>query len=389
MTLFKLNQKNRLRFVYLGGFLIALHIALVTYINSSLLGQYVSNSVLSFLYVLGSFLGILSLFLIPILIRKIGSISTFSIFIILEILAVIGMGNLDIDLPVIAFFLVFLATVPILYLFMDINLEQGIFKETSTGRKRGAYLTIFNIAFVLAPLVFAFLINNSDFGKVYTFSGLVLILLFLVNILFFKNTKEATKRESNVLKILQALRRDGDRLRILIIQFTLYFFYAWMVIYMPLLLSKEVGFTWEKIGIIFTIMLLPFLLLQFPTGQLADKKYGEKEFLIAGFIIMSAACLLVPQINLPLFWIWAAVLFISRIGASIVEIASESYFFKHVDEEDTGYISLFRMARPLAYIVAPLLAIPILYFFSYSTSFYFLAGFVLLGLFFIPKKDTK
>jgi predicted MFS family arabinose efflux permease len=162
-----------------------------------------------------------------------------------------------------------------------------------------------------------------------------------------------------------------------------------MVIYLPLLLSKEMGFGWPKIGVMFTIMLMPFLLLELPAGFLADKKIGEREILIAGFFIMFLATLAIPRLASAAFLTWAAVLFATRVGASLVEIGSETYFFKHVKEEDTGLISLFRMTRPLSFVVAPLFALPVIYFFSYSTSFYFLALFTLLGLFFIPKVDTK
>jgi MFS family permease len=124
-------------------------------------------------------------------------------------------------------------------------------------------------------------------------------------------------------------------------------------------------------------------------GILSDRKIGEKEFLITGLIIMFIATLFIPMINTPLFLTWALVLFATRIGASLVEVSSESYFFKQVKEEDTGLISLFRLTRPLAYVISPLFALPVIYFFSYSVSFYFLSFFVLLGLFFIPKVDTK
>ena len=91
----------------------------------------------------------------------------------------------------------------------------------------------------------------------------------------------------------------------------------------------------------------------------------------------------------PLPSVSPMVLFVSRIGASLVESASESYFFKHVKKEDAGLISLFRMVRPISYILVPLITIPRMLFFSYSTSFYFLALFTLSGLLFIPKRDTK
>ena len=136
-------------------------------------------------------------------------------------------------------------------------------------------------------------------------------------------------------------------------------------------------------------MLIPYLLFEFPAGLLADKKIGEKEILVTGFLIMAMATFLIPFITLPIFGLWAAILFITRIGASMVEISSESYFFKHVKAEDTGLISLFRMARPLSFILAPLIAIPVLYFTSYGGSFLILAILTFSGLLFIPKKDTR
>ena len=122
---------------------------------------------------------------------------------------------------------------------------------------------------------------------------------------------------------------------------------------------------------------------------MSDKKFGEKEFLILGFIIMALATLMIPLLQSKIFWLWAIVLFATRVGASTVEVASESYFFKHVKEDNTGLISLFRMGRPLSLIIAPLVALPIMGFLSYSASFYFLSIITISGLLFIPKKDTR
>jgi MFS family permease len=384
-----INSKKRLGLVYLSGFLIAVHFASVSYINSSLLGQFVGENTLSLLYVVGSLFAVISLLLAPFLLRKYGSISVFLFFIALEILAVFGMGSISLASLVIFLFIVHLSADSMLYLCLDVNLEQEIKIEGETGSKRGIMLAISNVAWVLSPLALVFLITQNSFSKVYFLSGLALIPLFFIIILFFKNTKKAGPADANILRAIRFLRSGGDKARIIGVQFILNFFYAWMVIYLPLLLSKEMGFGWDKIGFIFIIMLLPFLLFELPAGILSDKKIGEKELIIAGFIVMFLATLVIPLLRAPIFLIWAAVLFATRAGASLVEVSSESYFFKHVKEEDTGLISLFRLTRPFSYVIAPLFALPVIYFFSYSVSFYFLAFFTLFGLFFIPKVDTR
>jgi len=75
------------------------------------------------------------------------------------------------------------------------------------------------------------------------------------------------------------------------------------------------GFGWENIGLIFTIMLVPFVLVDFPLGRLSDK-IGEKKLLITGFLITILFTLIIPFISAPLVWIWAIILFGTRLGAA-------------------------------------------------------------------------
>jgi len=126
-----------------------------------------------------------------------------------------------------------------------------------------------------------------------------------------------------------------------------------MVVYTPLYLTKYVGFSWAEIGVIFTIMLLPFVIFEIPVGRLADKKYGEKEFLTVGFIIMGIFTMAIGFVTVKNFWLWAAILFATRIGASFVEITCDTYFFKKVDQGKTDVIGFYRLTRPLSYVAAP------------------------------------
>ena len=382
-------QNKKTWLIYLGGFLLAAHYALVVYVNSSLLKQFIDDKTLNFLYILGSLFSIVTLLFAPFFLRRLGNVATFLVFIALEMFAVLGIGNTNIALLILILFILHQAAESILYFCLDVQLEHETLKESTTGTSRGIFFSIQNIAWVLSPLTISFLIIQDNFKNVYILSGFALIPLFLIIALFFKNTKSIKNKGSNIIAGLKILLKNTDTTRIFTIQFILNFFYAWMIIYLPLLLNSEVGFSWEKIGILFTIMLLPFLLFQFPAGFLADKKFGEKEILTVGLSVMTLATLFIPFIQSANFILWAIILFSTRIGASLVEIAGETYFFKHVKDTDSAVISLFRMVRPLALLIAPLIALPLLSFLSYSSSFTFLALFPLLGLFFIPKVDTK
>ncbi len=389
-----MSSNKRIWWVYLGGFLLAVHYALVAYVNSSLLSIFASSGQVSFLFALGSAASIFSLAVAPRFLSKIGLIYTMGIFILLEMIAVFGLGSVGAAILVMSLFVLHQAAEFIIYFCMDVSLESETKEESTTGRKRGVYLTMQNIAWVISPVVVSFLISGSNsnisrftFSNVYFVSGVALAAFFLIVLFTFRDVVPSPSNSS----ILGSLRsvEDKDTLRALAVQFFLNFYYAWMVIYLPLLLGIEIGFEWSTIAFLLTVMLLPFLLFELPAGYLADKKYGEKETMVLGFIILVLSTAIIPFIHTRSFFLWATILFITRVGASLIEIMVETYFFKHVRSVDSAQISLFRITRSVAFLIAPIVAIPVISLTSFGGSFFFLAIISLFGLLFIPKKDTK
>lgn len=126
-------------------------------------------------------------------------------------------------------------------------------------------------------------------------------------------------------------------------------------------MNKTLGFSWEEIGIILVVMLLPFPLIQYPLGKMTDGRYGEREMMAIGFAITGTATILLSLYSVPSVMIWAVLLFITRIGAAIAEIMIETYFFKTVPTRDTAALGLFRITRPISYFIAPLIMVIGLY----------------------------
>ena len=158
-------------------------------------------------------------------------------------------------------------------------------------------------------------------------------------------------------------------------------FYSWMIIYTPIYLSAHLGFSWREIGIIFAIMLTPFVIIPFRLGKYADK-IGERKILMAGFAIASLATLMLFFIREHAVWIWAALLFTTRIGAASVEVMSDSYFFKHIKPENEEFVGVYRTASPVAYILGPLAAFLIFIFIpSFNFIYPILAALMLCGLY--------
>jgi len=163
-----------------------------------------------------------------------------------------------------------------------------------------------------------------------------------------------------------------------------------MIIYTPLYLHNEIGFSLADTSLIIGIALIPFILLEAPLGKIADKYLGEKEILTAGFIITAGATMIIPFIEAPIFWLWAAILFTTRIGASMIEVMTETYIFKKINASSIDVVSFFRMVRPTAYIASPIIASVLLIHIDFKYIFLILGAVVLYGIrFSLVIKDTK
>lgn len=383
------NSKLKLLF-YTLGFFLALQTALPAYINSSFIEQrFFSENLVGFLYVIGALFTIISLLKMPWLLKKIGNFNTTlviiaTITIILSILAFSQNTSL-----ILLSFILYLTLSTTISFNLDIFLEHHS-NDNNTGKIRGSYLTLINLAWLFSPLLVSFVLSNGDYWKIYLISALISLPFIFLLFLGVKNFKDPIYNLPPFLRTFKKIKNNENLHKIFVIKFLLHFFYAWMVIYTPLYLHKYIGFDWQIIGIIFTIMLLPFILFQFPLGKLADKKWGEKEMLSCGIVILSLTTIILSFLSIPIFWIWTIILFFTRIGASIIEVASESYFFKQVDSGDANLISFFRIANPLAYSIAPLIAFFILLFLDFCYLFLVLGIIMLFGLkYALTLKDTR
>jgi MFS family permease len=138
------------------------------------------------------------------------------------------------------------------------------------------------------------------------------------------------------------------------------------------------GFDWKEIAIIFTIMLLPFVFIQAPLGQYSDK-IGERKILMFGFFITSISTISLFFIQKPEIWIWAILLFATRIGAATIEVMIDSYFFKHIKPENEEFVSIYRSASPIAYISGPLFALLAFIFIPQFKFIFPILGALMLG----------
>lgn len=383
------HPKHTLRAIYSVGFIFAMHAAVVAYIDSSFLDISVGEKYVGVIYAIGAILSILALDKIASFLGKFGNFKTAIFLFVMEIASLIGLAFIKSGVALAAVYALHYALLSLLAFNLDIFLEH-FSKDARTGNIRGTYFTFVNIAWVISPFIVGSILTDSDFWKIYLLAAIVLIPVIIIISSNLKNIKEAAYKHPRLWQTLDKVRQKKDIRNIFAANFILQFFFAWMVIYMPIYLNRYIGLDWSKIGIIFTIMLLPYILFDFPLGKLADEKLGEKEILIAGFAVMAISTMAISFIASANVVIWAIILFITRIGASFIDMMSETYFFKKVDETDTDIIGFFRNARPISYIIAPLAATIFLSLFEYKYLFLFLGIISLVGIkYSLRLHDTK
>jgi len=378
--------------VYAANVVLALHFALILFANSTFLEESFSNTAISLLYAGGSILSVFIFLLIPHIIERFTIFTTALFFILCEFISIGGMAVAGNPVILATLFVLHTALISILFYICDVYLEKSTKEEVVTGSTRGTYLTLTNIAFMIAPLLTGIIVSVYGYRYVYACSALLLFPLLYMFIKWLRPIRSESEVlvPTNIPKDTTISIRNKKIFYPLFAQIVLQFFFAFMVIYLPIYLITEIGFTWKILGPIFTIMLLPYVLFELPVGYLADSRYGEKEFMIGGFLLIAATMVAITLPETPHAILWSVLLFLSRVGASFAEITTETNFFRQVDGSDEGIISLFRLSRPLAYVLAAIVGTISLAYLPFTALFLVLAGIILVGVIvLLPMKDSR
>lgn len=373
------------------GFIATVHTVLPVYSNSSFLSLFTSRENIGLIYMASATLSILGFLFIPSVLRKIGNYSTTVWIILIQIGLFYGLTVSNDTQTIAILFIVQAAMISMLGFCMDIFLEKYSQTE-NVGKIRGMYLTTLNTAWVITPLIGAMIIGPAnDYRGVYVAA---LYMLFPLLYLVYKNFprfKDPHYTHPSVAETFTHVKKDRNYSNLFIANITLQTFYAWMVVYSPIYLHSIVGFSWKEIGIILTIMLLPFPIASWPLGWLADKKYGEKEIMFIGFALIGLSTIAISGISSSSIWVWALALFLTRVGAAAAEIMIETYFFKKIRSNESNMLGFFRVTRPLAYFIAPIItAVALIFSKDQSVPFLILGLICLLALIPIWKiEDTN
>ncbi|HEV7424147.1 MAG TPA: MFS transporter [Candidatus Paceibacterota bacterium] len=373
-------MKNSRKIIYLAGFLFSVPIALSIYINSSFLSTLISEKSVAIVYALASLSSIIALFLASKIFRKTGGYKFLLLVVFLDALTFLSLSFAKSPLAIIITFILGISLNTLIVFSLD-ELLKIFSEDSSIGKIRGTYLAACHVAFISAQLASGTILGLFSFRSIYFIGFIIMMLFFFISMFTLKRMPDPAYDRMSAIKYIGEFLKNKNLSRAYILNFLLQFFYSWMVIYTPIYLFLHLGFLWKEIGIIFAIMLLPFIIIPFRIGKYADK-IGERKILMFGFAIASLATLSLFFIHQHSIWIWAALLFATRIGAASVEVTSDAYFFKHIKSENEEFVGVYRTATPLADFIGPLCALLVLIFIpSFNFIYPILAALMMYGVY--------
>lgn len=360
----------KIRAIYLSALLLGFLDAFFIYVLSTYFSSITESDKVGIFYLI-SYSGVfLCLYFLPPLIRHIGKTRALQLSLGISLVASIYLSIMQDDwFSLIAVFCLIVAT-NVAWVALDIALESHT-PDKHTGKIRGTYLTLMNMGFLIAPFLSTTTLERFNYQGIFTVLAITYLIVLLLTFLFVSDLKDVFTSEQKIT--------NTEFKRIYWISFAMEMFYALMIVYAPLYL-RSLDFSWTEIGIIFTIMLLPFVVLQYPLGFLADKYLKEKELIIGSLLIVSISTLCLPFLSHDLI-IWGIFLFATRVGIAGIAVLRDTYFFRRVDGNDIDLIAKFRRARPLANILGMVIASVVLIFFPLSSIFFVVGGVLLLALY--------
>ena len=325
-------DKRRIKLISFISFLSGFSQAILLYVMSYYFRLSSGTENVSLFYTLSYIVVLLFLLNLHKLVRLLGKSNVFFFAIFAKVLVVCVLSVVEPSYLSIAFLMGYIILNSLVWTSVDIILES-FSKDLVSGRIRGLHLTIFNLGFLLGPFLSTKILSELNFAGIFTFILIIDAIVLSISLLGLRGVNHRFDQKLKVLDLIKKVLKRKEILRIYYISFVLEFFFALMVIYTPLYLM-DLGLSLEKIGVAFTMMLVPFVLLQYPAGILADKKMGEKEMIIFSLILMALSTIGIYFIHSISVLVWGVALFVTRVGAALIEVLRDSYFYKKIDGHD-------------------------------------------------------
>jgi MFS family permease len=374
----KLNE-GKLKLITFISFLLGFSQSLLIYIESSYFKLSLGSENVSAFYFVAYVIALVGLLNMHKIIKLLGKSTSFFLFFFLQICAMAILIMVPPSVFGIFLLMINIITSYLMYVILDIIMESYS-EDKKSGRIRGLHLMVISVGFILGPMLSTRILEKYDYSGLFLLSMVISMGIFIIGLIGLRGGNSKFDGNITVRDLVKKIFVNKNLMRIYWISFVLEFFYAIMTVYGPLYLL-DLGMSWTQIGIVITIMLVPFVIIDYPVGIIADKKLGEKEMLIFALFVMAFSTLSVFFVKNNSVAVWGFVFFMTRVGAAMIETLRDSYFYKRIDGNDMDIISFFRTSKSVGFIAATAFSAMLLVVFSIKIMFVFLAGIILLALY--------
>lgn len=364
--------------LFVANFFFSLMTALAVYILLPYLSTFMPAMYAGLVVAVGGLTALIFFPLLPRLVVRYGAQQLALIFALAEMVILFMLAAAPGAIPSILLIILMVALQPFLSYELDLLLEAtGEGDGSKTGQVRAAFLTAWNMGSFVAPLLIgALLVNTDAYGHIFI-AAAAMSVPFVVLFAARRLPSGAQEAPTSILDTIICVLHERDLLAVTTGHLILWLFYVWAPLYTPMYLHNVLGISWENLSWIFSIMLIPYVLIEYPAGWVADRFLGDRDLMFAGFIIAGGALASISFLTAasPLLLI-LGILLVSRIGAALIEAMTEGHFFRRVTEKDVNSVSIFRAVWPIAYVIAPIVGSTILFFGNYQILFLLTGGFI-------------
>ena len=373
------HDEKKLKLLSFISFLFGFAQTLLIYVTSDYFSEALGSKNVSTFYFIVYVIALIGLLNMHKVIKNLGKSTSFFLFFFVQICFLAFLTFVQPSLLGIILLMLYIVANYFSWVVLDVIIEDYS-EDKKSGRIRGFHLMVLGAGVLIGPFVSTTILSNVGFNGLFIATIVLNAIMFIVGLVGLSGVNGKFRGNLTIRDIGMKILTNRDVLNIYIISLALEAFYALMIVYSPLYLLS-IGLSWQQIGIVFTIMLIPFVVLEYPVGFLADKKFGEKEMIIAGLLIMVVSSASIFFLHTKSILIWALVLLATRVGAATVETLRDSYFYKKIDGRDVDLISFFRTTRSVAYIVATGFSAMLLVVASMKYIFLLIAVMVFVGLY--------
>jgi hypothetical protein len=248
-----------------------------------------------------------------------------------------------------ASFVLYITLAEFLLLLSSVTLED-FSKDENTGGTRGRYISVQSMGYLFAPLASSIFIKVFGVNSIFILSSIFVLISLHVFTIYLNKVPKIPVSEKNMFRTLRSIFSNIDLRNIIFAQVGLHIFFALLVIFIPFKMEAVGIPLTQYLGVLLPIALFPFLIVPRMLGYIEDKMKNEKEFLMFAIFGLISSLVLIAYTDSSSLFVWAALLFMARVFASVMETSISSYFFKKVNRSDTNLISIFTSSPNLVYL---------------------------------------